>query len=199
MDQLAAAGYNVDRVQPPFDVEDAWRVYGSILGGEAGSTLPGALRMFAGLAGRFTHRDSPMIRATQRGMASSLPGYLDALVRRDEFVAATEKFLEPDAAWLCPVACGPAFTHQRPAPYLRAAEPVAVGAARVSYWSYALGYASPLNLTASPVVVLPLARNADGLPIGVQLVGRRWHDRELLEFAKHVSAISGPFQPPPGY
>jgi amidase len=44
--------------------------------------------------------------------------------------------------------------------------------------------------------VLPLARSAEGLPIGVQLVGRRWGDMELLASAALLAGVIGPWQPP---
>lgn len=55
------------------------------------------------------------------------------------------------------------------------------------------------NLTGSPVVVFLAARSKEGLPIGLQLIGRRWHDMELLNAAEQISKVVGPFQPPPGY
>ncbi|MGL4883028.1 MAG: amidase family protein, partial [Waterburya sp.] len=54
------------------------------------------------------------------------------------------------------------------------------------------GYTMPLNFTGNPVVVIPIGKSKSGLPIGVQIVGRRWQDMELLAIAKLiVSFISG--------
>jgi amidase len=60
-------------------------------------------------------------------------------------------------------------------------------------------FTSPFNLTGHPAVVLPLARTKEGLPIGVQVVGRRWSEPALLALAKQLSLITGPFRAPPGY
>jgi amidase len=54
-------------------------------------------------------------------------------------------------------------------------------------------------LTGHPVVVLPLARSAEGLPIGVQVVGQRWSEMKLLAIAEQLTELTGPFQRPPGY
>jgi Asp-tRNA(Asn)/Glu-tRNA(Gln) amidotransferase A subunit family amidase len=35
-----------------------------------------------------------------------------------------------------------------------------------------------------PTISLPLAKGPNGLPVGVQLVAPRWHDRRLLEAAQ---------------
>lgn len=45
-----------------------------------------------------------------------------------------------------------------------------------------------------PCLTLPAGRGANGLPIGVQLVGRRGEDRRLLTIGKHVEQIVGPGQ-----
>jgi len=47
--------------------------------------------------------------------------------------------------------------------------------------------------------VLPYKLDHAGLPIGVQLVGKRWDEPRLLAIAKAVSAVTGEFQRPPGY
>ena len=61
------------------------------------------------------------------------------------------------------------------------------------------GHCVPFNLTGHPVVVLPAAAPDASVPIGVQLVGKRWAEPALLEVAAHVSAVLGPVRRPPGY
>ncbi|NEO60689.1 MAG: amidase, partial [Moorea sp. SIO4G2] len=50
-----------------------------------------------------------------------------------------------------------------------------------------------------PVIVLPLSQSQKGLPIGVQVVGRRGSDMRLIAIAETLTQITGGFQPPPGY
>jgi aspartyl-tRNA(Asn)/glutamyl-tRNA(Gln) amidotransferase subunit A len=38
----------------------------------------------------------------------------------------------------------------------------------------------PFDLTGSPALTVPFARSRDGLPIGVQFVGRRFEDETVL-------------------
>jgi amidase len=52
-----------------------------------------------------------------------------------------------------------------------------------------LAYTAPFNLTGSPVVVLPLGRSAEGLPIGVQVVGSRWQDMKVLALAEAIDRV----------
>jgi amidase len=57
----------------------------------------------------------------------------------------------------------------------------------------------PFNLTGHPVVVIPVGQTKDGLPIGMQIVGKRWKEMELLAIAQQLTQITGDFQRPSGY
>ncbi|MEV6633786.1 amidase [Actinoplanes sp. NPDC051470] len=48
----------------------------------------------------------------------------------------------------------------------------------------------PFNLTGQPAVSLPFGTSADGLPIGVQLVGRRGEDEAVLALAGRLESVS---------
>ena len=48
-------------------------------------------------------------------------------------------------------------------------------------------------------MVLPFAQDHDGLPIGIQLVGKRWGESRLLAVAAALADVIDPFQRPPGY
>jgi Asp-tRNA(Asn)/Glu-tRNA(Gln) amidotransferase A subunit family amidase len=57
----------------------------------------------------------------------------------------------------------------------------------------------PFNLFGMPGLVVPIAVTPEGLPIGVQLVGRPWEEELLLEVGARLEAVRGPFPAPPGY
>ena len=77
--------------------------------------------------------------------------------------------------------------------------PIDVDSHKVPYFIAGTAYTCPFNLTGHPSVVVPLTKSKDGLPIGVQLVGRRWSEPALLAAAQKVALITGPFTPPPNY
>ena len=69
--------------------------------------------------------------------------------------------------------------------------------------STALFAMAPVSGAASgtPSTVVPVGTSADGLPIGVQIVGPYLHDRTTLHLAKHVESLvqdrdGGPIRPP---
>lgn len=122
-----------------------------------------------------------------------LKGYFEVLTERDRFTAYIDEALEPWDVWLCPVAATPAFTH-RPA----------WSAIDVDGKSYphavANGaYTMPFNLSGHPAVVIPIGQTQNGLPMGMQIVGKRWREMELLAIAQEINKVVGNFQYPPGY
>ena len=121
------------------------------------------------------------------------PRYITALTTRERLIAELETFLSGFDAWLLPVAAVPAFRH------MRSGKTLDVDGTSVPYTTAVGSYAAPFNLTGSPAVSLPAGQSAEGLPIGVQLVGRRWDDDHLLAVAERVAEILGPFRRPPGY
>ncbi len=55
------------------------------------------------------------------------------------------------------------------------------------------------NYTGHPAIVLPYTLDATGLPLGIQLVGKRWNESRLLAVAKALTAVTGEFRRPAGY
>jgi amidase len=120
----------------------------------------------------------------------TLARYFKALARRDESIVAWEQFFQSWDALLCPAAMVTAFPHCEPGADLQ------LDGKPVSYWLVS-AHGAIFNYTGHPAVVMPCTLDRDGLPIGLQLVGRRWNESHLLGVAKAVSAITGQFRRPP--
>ena len=58
--------------------------------------------------------------------------------------------------------------------------------------------ATPWNLLGLPAAVVPFTVSAQGLPIGVQIIGRPWEEEMILEVAVRLEEARGPFPAPPG-
>ena len=56
-------------------------------------------------------------------------------------------------------------------------------------WFASNGYCYPFNLTQQPALSLPLGRDAQGLPFGVQVVGRRYADELVLHAGRLVEGM----------
>jgi len=122
----------------------------------------------------------------------TLAQYLEALHRRDQAMIAWERFFQAWDVLLCPPSMAAAF------PHCETGTPLQVDGQEASYWMIS-AHCTIFNYTGHPAVVLPDKLDRDGLPIGVQIVGKRWDESRLLAAAKALSEITGGFKRPPGY
>jgi Asp-tRNA(Asn)/Glu-tRNA(Gln) amidotransferase A subunit family amidase len=53
-----------------------------------------------------------------------------------------------------------------------------------------MAYTAPLNLTGYPVATVPMRRGAGLLPRGLQIVGHRGHDNEVIEAAIEIEGCN---------
>jgi amidase len=123
----------------------------------------------------------------------TLKGYFQTLTQRDRLIAQMDQAFAAWDVWLCPVAMTTAFTHR---PQGVAIE---IEGVEVPYFLANGGFTMLFNLTGHPVVVIPVGQTKNGLPIGLQIVGKRWREMELLAIAEKIDRVIGNFQHPPGY
>ncbi len=122
--------------------------------------------------------------------APTLAAYFTALHARDRAIAAWEAFFSDWDVLLCPVTLVTAFPHAPPG------SAVLVDGVAAPGWQL-LAHCALFNLTGQPVVVIPVGLDPDGLPIGIQIVARRWGEARLLAIAAAISALVGPLGRPP--
>jgi len=180
------------RTPSGFDFDLAWETWGEVVIAERVVTQGEAARERVEIL-RKSLGDLPVARGAAKGARASVTDYMQSLTNRDRLISALERFFDDYDAWLCPVSYGPALGH---VPF---GAPVDVDDRKVPYFLATTAFTNVFNLTGHPVVVLPLTRSKDGLPIGVQVVGRRWSEPALLALAKNLSLVTGPFRAPAGY
>ena len=191
---LQGAGCIVEQRSPAnFDLEQVWETWGEILLAERAATAPERAAQRVAELNATPDSPEPIFRGFARGAHAGIVDYATSLGRRDALSAAFETFLGDWDALLCPVSPTPAVGH------IPFGTPLVIDGREVPYFIAGTGLTSPFNLSGSPVVVLPMARSDDGLPIGVQLVGRRWGEIPLLALAANVARVIGPWVPPPAF
>ncbi|RKH45860.1 amidase [Corallococcus sp. AB050B] len=166
------------------DFADLVEVWGLLNGGEVGAPLPPPLR--EGYQQQFLPLERDLLaKAILQGSRVDMTGYGTALSRRDGHIGQLEDFLSGWDAWLVPVAMTAAPVHTK------FGAPVDVDGVPRDYLEALGGFTCLFNATGSPVVVLPIGRTASGLPVGAQLVGRRWMDGALLDVAEALLPLGG--------
>lgn len=179
---LERDGFRVEPFRPAMleAARQAWRVFFISMGARA-------VREFAGAR---VAELSPTLRGfleiADREPPLTLERLAGAWFERDRVRAELAAAMEDFPVLLCPVCAIPAFRHGE-----RAWE---VEAATVGYlhperdvWSYTEWF----NLTGNPAAVVPAGRSAEGLPIGVQIVGRPWEEERVLAVARALEAALG--------
>lgn len=101
----------------------------------------------------------------------------DAWILRDVARAELQDEMTERPILICPVAAVPAFRHGE-----RSWE---IDGRRVGYLD-AMRYTHWFNILGNPAVVIPVGRSAEGLPIGVQIVGRPFDDRRVMAVAAAI-------------
>ncbi len=189
---LASAGVVLERADlgPAIDLEATNWAWGIIQGFEMRQGAPFLLRAgpLNGLIGRAYYAAryrGEFGRSVGRGWTAWPITYFRALDVRDESAARADAFFAQFDAWICPVWPITALPHQR------TGSPVRVGDRSVPYGD-ALGcYTVPTAALGTPAVVLPVANSEAGLPIGIQVFARRWHDEDLLAIAEVFEGLFG--------
>ena len=196
LSQLVASleqfGCHVEELAPErVDMVQAWETYGALWQAQLGSGQPEDPES-AGATDPVADDDA-FLRGMASGVNASLHHFGALLQQRDALIEDVETALQGFDALICPVVGTEALPH---APL---GEPFVVDGHRVPYWGGLQAYCGPFNLTGHPALALPLSLSSDGLPIGVQLVGHRWGDMDLLAVGEQISEVLGPFRRPPGY
>jgi amidase len=119
---------------------------------------------------------------------ASLDDYISAWLERDRLRAELLSWMEDTPLLIAPVGATPAYkngTHK-----------VTVGERTFSTFR-AFSYSQTFNVFDLPVVVVPAGWSAEGLPIGVQIIGRPFAEDTVLAAAAIVEEALGGWQPPP--
>lgn len=113
---------------------------------------------------------------------------LDTWVQRDVVRMQVFSQMRDLPVLLCPVAAIPAFRHGE--------RSWTIDGRTVNYldaWSYSEWF----NLLGMPGAVVPAASSAEGLPIGVQIVGQPWQEEVVLAVAAALECECGGWREPP--
>jgi Asp-tRNA(Asn)/Glu-tRNA(Gln) amidotransferase A subunit family amidase len=186
---LSSCGFRVDSFRPE-GLEEARQLWWEFFGVAGGMILGPMLRGHESELSPILREFLSWTNAAPARLVGSQPSesLLAAWMGRD---AVRERILVPMRKYpvlICPTAAIPAFRHGE--------REWQVEGKTVKYldaWSYCEWF----NLLGFPAVVVPMGYSDEGLPIGVQIVGRPWEEEVVLAVAAKLEEQRGRWQGPP--
>jgi Asp-tRNA(Asn)/Glu-tRNA(Gln) amidotransferase A subunit family amidase len=183
-DVLRQQGFSVEEWRPQ-NLERVWQLWWNLFGRGVQTAFEPTVR------GRESEL-SPMYRAWRKHVAlqPALDGqeWFNTMVGRDALRGKLLEHMEEFPILLCPACAIPAFHHGE--------REWQVQDRKVEYLK-AMSYSQWFNLLGNPAAVVPVGKSPEGLPIGVQVVGRPWEDEAVLAVAAKIESVTGGFRPPP--
>ena len=189
---LAGAGATVDATaRPGFTLEKVVDTFLALLQSAlAGGISRDKIEVFATAEG-----DSSVAR-TRRLFAMRHREWLSYNERRMQMRKQWEEFFQSWDIMLLPVMPCAAITHDHSEPQAGRTVPVA-GEPR-PYWDM-VSWMAPAGACYLPATVVPVGRLANGLPIGIQIVGPYLYDRSTLHVARELLTMVGGCPRPSGF
>lgn len=178
---LAAERAELQQVAAPA-LALAWQCYTPIVRAEAAWVHRAALAV--GALG-FSELVLPALKA---GRALAAADYIDALKARERVCAELDALLAGVDALVLPTSAV--------LPPLRGQDEIEVEGGRTTVREAVLGQTLPFSLCGLPTLSVPVGL-VDGLPMGLQLVGRRDGDASLLALGRWIEAAVGVTPMPP--
>lgn len=126
----------------------------------------------------------PMLRPfIKPKMSAKLKAYLLAEEEREQCLQQLEQLFNNFDVLISPVSATAAFKHKLPVRTFgqqQIYEDMLIDGRSVPYSVANMGYTTPFSLTSSPVIVMPIGISSEGLPLGVQLIGKSFQDLDLM-------------------
>lgn len=181
---LRTAGHIVDEFLPA-ELDAVWWIWWNLFG-RAGqialgplyegreAELSATLRQFIGMV----HEEPPL----------TIEEFMNTLLERDAIRIRFLRQMESHPVLLCPVCAVPAFVH---------GEREWKVDGRVVKYLDAMSYCQWFNALGLPAAVVPVGCSPEGLPIGVQVVGRPFEEESVLAVAQEIESACGDLAEPP--
>ena len=194
---LSKAGATVsDSARPDIDIDKAMDTYYALLWGVmgAGATDEQHAARKAEVAAMSPDDRSPRGRQLREAVQDHR-AWVKHHHRRYRIRAAWTRFFEDWDILICPQMPTAAFPHDHGAPMERLIE---IDGKKHPYFEQ-LHWSGLITVAHLPSTVFPTGLNGEGLPIGLQAVGREFDDYMTIDFARLLSRKIGGFVTPPGF
>ena len=183
-ESLSRAGFDIEPF-PPEGLEEARQLWHQFFVKTGGMVIA---PMFQGRESDLSPILKQFLEWTEQEPEMNDDALLQAWFARDALRARFLPQMRRFPILLCPAAAIPAFRHGE--------RSWLIDGTTVHYldaWSYTEWF----NLLGNPAAVVPVSQSHEGLPIGVQIVGRPWEEEQVLAIAAVVERECGAWRVPP--
>ncbi|MBC7911520.1 MAG: amidase [Pyrinomonadaceae bacterium] len=181
---LADAGLNVYEARPP-GVERGQDLWTKLFARAALLQMREEYRGREAEAGELVRY---LLASNSDSPPPAFDDYARAWTERDYMRARLIEWMRETPLIIAPVGAMPAYEH--------GARKVLVEGDAVSIFR-AFSYAQTYNVFGLPAVCVPAGRTREGLPVGVQIIGKPFAENSVLAAAKIVESALGGWQAPP--
>ena len=137
------------------------------------------------------HRDlmkETVVWNIEKGLSMTVADYADACRRHTRLFARVHEFMSPEEGSFdflaCPVTQVPPFP-------IEVEFPTEIAGAHLETYIDWMRACSDITVTTHPAISVPAGFTPDGLPVGLQIVGRHQADRAVLELASAWEQATG--------
>ncbi len=193
---LARAGAKVDfKARPDFDPLQAHRVYLTLLQANLAARRADHASLVASRS-RLRDDDLSDHAMALRASTASYKEVFEAQQQREQLRWAWHDFFGRFDLLLMPITATAAFAHDQSEPM--PARTLRINGVDRPYFAQ-LFWAGLATASFLPATVAPAGLGAEGLPVGVQIVGPEFGDLGTIWLAGQLAGLIGGFQAPPGY
>jgi Asp-tRNA(Asn)/Glu-tRNA(Gln) amidotransferase A subunit family amidase len=185
---LSNTGLEVTEAKPP-GVSEGSRLWIELFSRAASDQLQEFYRGREDEAGPLVSKllRGPGLEPDLQGKISQAEKVAASVLERERLREELLRWMKTTPLILAPVGSTPAFVHGD--------RRVEVNGQSISVFR-AFSYSQTFNVFGLPSVVVPAGRSAEGLPIGVQIVGRPFEEEMVLAMAAVIEAAAGGWQRP---
>lgn len=169
--------------KPPFDITNIYKLFGALV-----STILVKVPLFFRVIFKLMEVKPPKDFTLENGIIFPTKKVQTQIQReRDSITKQLESFLDSYDVLLCPVTVSDAPKHQTEKVNKKGLHPpysiVDFNGVKTEYGRGMSAMTIPFNVTGSPVVTLPIGFTKNNLPVGIQVIGKRYSDMELIKKA----------------
>lgn len=195
IDKIKLQTNNIKIAHPSYDEQKAYLEYNKVIGFEMGVNNPKIPLMsyFLYLFIFLKYRDKNWAKGMSIGQRANNITYSKAIDYKNFISKIYDDFLTEFDIWITPVCSFEAFKHQN------AGKPFLVNGNKIPYTKSIASFNFTTAFSGHPIVVIPIGKKKNGMPLGIQIHSKKWTDQKLLQIAKLFENLTNGYEIPQKY